>query len=601
MNGDLIGDRLHRFARLSLGVGRVCLCLLFVAACSSKESTAPVDSGAADAPTDGQPGDDAPPEVPIDPCCAAADLEQQNIVSFDTPLGRCDPAIDPTSTQQGNCLYFNYDNDLDPPPSPIPPDWVPVLHSPPNCLTPEAVGKCTLPGGQLAPFGTCATSNIVQGTVPTTHIEGGGRCGTGLSAMHLVAKNLSTCVSGLTQMQGFGATLSMTFNTTPSGFSAAVYDATAWEGISFWIRKGAQPSRGSFVALVRDRYTGPPVPGVLPDNQAYCASSPAYYCGTASMPCVSADGGTYTTPNGTLMPVIPDSARCDPFGNVVPLTSEWRFVKLPFATMKQGGAGKPSPLGRLDTSALLGIVVLFPPGDWDMWLDDVSFYRTVSPGAVGSCIEAGIRDDALVSGDASAASDVSQEAAGDGAVPGNRAYNFDTDVEGWMVTYTSAQPGSATIPPGDVQLSANMTDGQPNPGSLQVDIPYSMAGQYVGVGRTSMMPLNLRDRVLTARVKLVSGLETLDDLTNVPGGVKLYVRSGPDYLYAAGAYNTLTSLGTWSTISFDLAQPAFVDSSNADAGPFDPSDIRELGLQIDTSGLTTTAQPAVVLVDTVTY
>jgi len=34
---------------------------------------------------------------------------------------------------------------------------------------------------------------------------------------------------------------------------------------------------------------------------------------------------------------------------------------------------------------------------------------------------------------------------------------------------------------------------------------------------------------------------------------------------------------------------------------FDPSDIREIGIQLDTSGTSTTAAPAVDLIDTVWY
>ena len=196
--------------------------------------------------------------------------------------------------------------------------------------------------------------------------------------------------------------------------------------------------------------------------------------------------------------------------------------------------------------------------------------------------------------------DASQDAR-EGSATAANGFNFDRDLQGWMVTYTSASSGVPIIAAGAITLSLNTTDGQPNPGSLEAAIPYSAAGQYVGLGVAPPMPINLSGKILRAQVKIVSGFEAAQDLMTSPAGAHLYVRSGSGYRYASGVFQNLTTIGNWVPITFDLASPGYIDMLTPDAGPFDPSDIREIGLQFDTSGTTTTAQPAVVLVDSVSY
>jgi hypothetical protein len=100
---------------------------------------------------------------------------------------------------------------------------------------------------------------------------------------------------------------------------------------------------------------------------------------------VSADGGTdcfiacealaSLEPFDPKNPPPPDARKCDPFGFGVLLTPDWRFIKLPFANARQKGFGVPSPLGTLDTSALLGLQLGVSAGDLDVWIDDIAFYR----------------------------------------------------------------------------------------------------------------------------------------------------------------------------------------------------------------------------------
>lgn len=188
-----------------------------------------------------------------------------------------------------------------------------------------------------------------------------------------------------------------------------------------------------------------------------------------------------------------------------------------------------------------------------------------------------------------------------GGKPIIKSYTFDTGVETWAATYTSAASDKMTIATSAVRSSFNSGDGQPNPGSLQLDIPYASGGQYVAAGIVlAATPADITGRVVTARVKIVSGLETATDLMNSPAGAKIYVKSTMGYIYVSGAPANLTSTGIWTLISFDYSHPGYIDP-NIDAASFDPADIRELGIQIDSGGQAPAAQPAVVLIDTVAY
>jgi hypothetical protein len=92
-----------------------------------------------------------------------------------------------------------------------------------------------------------------------------------------------------------------------------------------------------------------------------------------------------------------------------------------------------------------------------------------------------------------------------------------------------------------------------------------------------------------------------DTLPSTPaGGTKIYAKSGMEYCYANGGYTNIDPMhpvGAWHTITFNLASPSYI----ADCMTFNPADIREIGIQFDTNSASTTAEPAVVLIDTVTF
>lgn len=188
-------------------------------------------------------------------------------------------------------------------------------------------------------------------------------------------------------------------------------------------------------------------------------------------------------------------------------------------------------------------------------------------------------------------------------------YPFDTDLQTWKLEYTSSgtygPPATPMTAPkileADVGVAWTNMEGNPAtpPGAIKVSIPYATPSQYVGVGISLPVGVDLTDKIIRAKVKVLSGLGDPVDLMTNPGGAKLYVKTGVGYVYAAGTFTNLNVIGSWIAITFDLTAPSFVAMS--EAGTFDPKDVREIGIQFDTGSTTTTPMPAVELIDSVTY
>jgi hypothetical protein len=159
------------------------------------------------------------------------------------------------------------------------------------------------------------------------------------SGLRITGRNLGMCF-GLNGRLGWGAGLDLTF--------APPLDASDWDGIAFWVKKGSAGTKESVIFSVVDPYTsGAP----LPD---------------ASEPCFSGD------PN----PQILDSEKCDAFGTAVTLSDEWSLVPALFSAMQQKGFGRVSQLGRVDSSQINRLQFLIMAGaEWDFWIDDIALYR----------------------------------------------------------------------------------------------------------------------------------------------------------------------------------------------------------------------------------
>ena len=67
------------------------------------------------------------------------------------------------------------------------------------------------------------------------------------------------------------------------------------------------------------------------------------------------------------------STGCDKWGSFIVLDNTFRAYLVPFDGMQQGGWGYKSDF--LDRSNLFSIGFEWGRGAWDLWIDDVAFYR----------------------------------------------------------------------------------------------------------------------------------------------------------------------------------------------------------------------------------
>jgi hypothetical protein len=149
-----------------------------------------------------------------------------------------------------------------------------------------------------------------------------GRCGTESRYAFRIA------ATGLVE---WGAVFGRIFN--------APIDVSEYAGVSMWVRRGAPPVRTLF-AGIREQHT------------YYDKAADDHFC--EDEPALLTD-------------------KCDPFGAGVGLEEPWRFVVIPFAAMEQQGFGKPAP--AIDLEGLVGVDFSIGPGDFEIWVDDVSLYR----------------------------------------------------------------------------------------------------------------------------------------------------------------------------------------------------------------------------------
>jgi len=168
-------------------------------------------------------------------------------------------------------------------------------------------------------------------------------------------------------------------------------------------------------------------------------------------------------------------------------------------------------------------------------------------------------------------------------------WTFDDGLENWNIGYTNPATMAETS-----TLVFDQTVGEPDPGSLKLTIPFSGLGQVVEALVVLPMPMDLTGKTLAAKVKLDSGLST-DPATF--GGVKLFVKSGSDFIWADGGWTDLAMANGWSQISLVLDAPIGMASGG---GIYSAADIRVIGLSFATpadvgTGLTT----AIIHVDTV--
>lgn len=169
-----------------------------------------------------------------------------------------------------------------------------------------------------------ARPTLFEKPLPAERVLGGARCE---SAYALRTRG--------GPFQGWGASLGVQLSPP--------VDASEWDGVTFWARR-APESRGVVRLEVVDGRTSGLVPE--PDGEPFCEAS-------------------HTE----------DTLRqgCDKFGTFLNVPVDWQLFTIPWRDLLQGGWGAQAP--RLERGDLRSIAFQTARGTWDLWFDDVGFYR----------------------------------------------------------------------------------------------------------------------------------------------------------------------------------------------------------------------------------
>jgi hypothetical protein len=244
--------------------------------------------------------------------------------------------FEPFFTDQG--WYVNNDRTAEQEP--------PADTNAPPYMTEIPGGRCVGVAPSANPGGACTVETTPRGECPALDPASRG-------AMHIVTgnltnsggqlgRNLSFCQEGATACPlapgapEFGAC--STADAPTAGVAGCTgFNASDWEGIVLWARVGPG-SQTSVKVRVADRRT---------DDKG-CVCNP------------------YTNQNDS-------SDGCDKWGRFINLDQTFRVYRVPFTDLQQGGWGAASP--GLDTGDLFSLAVEYGRGAWDLWLDDIGFYR----------------------------------------------------------------------------------------------------------------------------------------------------------------------------------------------------------------------------------
>jgi hypothetical protein len=168
-----------------------------------------------------------------------------------------------------------------------------------------------------------------------------------------------------------------------------------------------------------------------------------------------------------------------------------------------------------------------------------------------------------------------------------------------VVGDAGADAGAPAPPPeGVATVEHDAQAGNPDNGSARLELPFDGANQKISFEVNVAMAdvgVNLAARSISARIRVDSGL-ALDPMN--PAGIKLYVKTGPDSVYADSGFLNLAAGTEWQTLVWpNVTTATFVDTAR---GAHAPTDVRQVGIEFATGAMGTYA-PAVVHVDTVVF
>jgi hypothetical protein len=183
-------------------------------------------------------------------------------------------------------------------------------------------------------------------------------------------------------------------------------------------------------------------------------------------------------------------------------------------------------------------------------------------------------------------------------------YNFDTatssDSTMWKLndyvdgvpaknlgSYMNGDAGLNLANPPSIVWSSNDWESNASSGSMKITVTFDSFGQYVDPVINLPAVVDLSSRILTLRVRLVSGNFTT-------GGVQFHFSTTDSWTYSAGMWLDATTFtaGTWKTTTIDT-----LTAGPATAGaPWDPTMVIQLGVQITAGAATDGGPPAGTLV-----
>jgi len=184
--------------------------------------------------------------------------------------------------------------------------------------------------------------------------------------------------------------------------------------------------------------------------------------------------------------------------------------------------------------------------------------------------------------------------AGSGVTP-RINYTFDTatssDSTSWKLNdyidgvpaknlgaYMKADAGLNLANPPSIQWASDDSEGSSSSGSMKITVSFTEFGQYVDPVYNLPAVVDLSNRTLTMKIRLVSG-------TFSTGGVQFHFGTGSSYVYSAGMWVNGTDLSsTWKILSIDTSTAVAADPSQQ--ANFDPSMVIQVGVQIGTGGAT---------------
>jgi len=168
-------------------------------------------------------------------------------------------------------------------------------------------------------------------------------------------------------------------------------------------------------------------------------------------------------------------------------------------------------------------------------------------------------------------------------------WHFDSNLQTWSIGYNPASLAT--------QLVWDAAVGNPAAGSASLYVPFSGPSNQQITFSLGISPTDMTGKTFSAMLRLDSGMNSN---ATYPGNANIYLKSTGAYIYGGSLATNLDSTSgspTWVTLTLNA------DSPNGTVnGGYTPTDIREIGIQINTSSTGSgTYVPAIFHIDEFIY